>query len=199
MFKKFLSGLVLGAGFAIAFVVIWAIALSYLIPAVLENATNKSPDMVGGTESTVVPIDIKPASSRKFTLHKDQEEERTIPVGGGILSIAVLEEDSGKIRPSSFQAWVTESEAFVISTDGDIPTIKKVPYPETKAIDYAVTLVYDNVGFQKQNITMHVKEGDVNRLKDGKAASRDEYLNGQMRATVEGVVFFIPNEYEYNN
>ena len=41
MFKKFLSGLVFGAGFAIAFVVIWTIGLSYVVPTALENATKQ--------------------------------------------------------------------------------------------------------------------------------------------------------------
>lgn len=199
MFKKLISGLVFGVGFAIAFVAICIIGFSYVAPTILENASKKSPDMAGGTETTVVPIENEQKSVRKFTLDKGREEERKIPAGGGMLSIAALEEDSGKNRPSSFQAWVTESEAFIISTEGDIPAIKKTLYPETKAVDYAGTLVYDNVGFQKQNITMPIEESEVSRLKSGKPSGRDDSLNGQLRITPEGVVFFLPNEYEHNN
>ena len=199
MLKKFLNGLVFGAGFTIAFVAIWTISLSYVVPTVFENATKKSPDLAGGTETTVVPIEKGQESVRSFKLHKGREEEWKIPVGGGILSIAVLEEDSGKSRPSTFQAWVTETDAFAIKTEGDIPTIKKASYPKANAVDYAGTLVHDNVGFQKQNMTMPISESEVRRLKSGMASSRDDFLNGQLRITPEGVVFLLPNEYEHNN
>ena len=157
------------------------------------------PDMAGGSETTVVTIENGNESGRTFTLHKGREEERKIPVGGGMLSIAVLAEDSGESRPSTYQAWVTETEAFAIKTEGDVPTIKKESYPETNAVDYAGNLVHDNVGFQKQNMTMPISESEVRRLKSGKASSRDDFLNGQLRITPEGVVFLLPNEYEHNN
>lgn len=199
MLNKFLNGLVFGAGFAIAFLAIWTIGLSYVVPTVLENVTNRSPDMAGGTETTVVPIEKGRKSVKSFTLHKRLEEERKIPVGGGMLSIAVLDGDSGKSRPSTFQAWVTETDAFAIKTEGDIPTIKKASYPKANVVDYAGTLVHDNVGFQKQNMTMPISESEVRRLKSGMASSRDDFLNGQLRITPEGVVFLLPNEYEHNN
>jgi len=115
-----------------------------------------------------------------------------------MLSIAVLPHDSGLSRPSTFQAWVTESEAFIISTEGETPTVKSVPYREHKAVDYASSLVHDNIGFVKQNLTMPVPSSEIEALKRGSPGGRGDFYNGSFRITEEGVVFFMPNEYEPN-
>ncbi|WP_025820695.1 hypothetical protein [Shewanella marina] len=198
MFKKFLNGLVFGSGFAIAFVAIWAIGLSYVIPMVIENTSNKEPDMSGSKIESVVPLAKDTTKKREYKLHKGAEYERKIPMNGGMLSIAIFDEDSGKDRPNSFQAWVTKNEAFIVSTEGDIPTIKRVPYKTTIPVDFASNLVHDNVGFHKQNSTMTISEIEIKRLKDGRPSSREGYLNGELRMTENGVVFLMPNKYEHN-
>lgn len=198
MFNKFLQGLVYGSGFAIAFVVIWAIGLVYVLPAAIERSNKKTPDMSGASTESVVPITESTKLNREFKLHKDSEYDRKIPKNGGMLSIAILEEDSGKERPNSFQAWVTETKAFVISTEGDVPNIKEVPYETIETVDYASKLVRDNVGFRKQNSSMPISETEITRLASGKPSSRDNYVNGKLRATKNGVIFFLPNKYEHN-
>ena len=198
MFKKFIHGLIFGAGAAIAFVAVWLVAMTYVIPPALEKMTNKTPDMSGGEVAQVLPAEPSQAHSRDYKLHKGREERRKIPANGGILSIAVYDDDGISERPSTFQAWVTENSAFIISTKEDIPTVKSVPYPSSKEVDYAGTLVHENVGFKEQNMTMHIHESELNQLKSGKQ-SREDFLNGEYRITNEGVVFFLPDKYEHNH
>jgi len=199
MLKKFVQGLVFGTGTAVAFVAVWLVAMSYVIPPALEKLTKKSPDMDDGTEATVIPVDPVQSKSRKYSLHKGRVIERKIPSGGGMLSIAVLDDDGEQERPSTFQAWVTESEAYIISTKEDVPTIKKVDYPKSKAVDYASTLVSNNVGFKEQNMTMPISGADVTKLKNGQPTNRGEFYNGFFRITEEGALFLLPNKYKHNN
>jgi hypothetical protein len=198
MLKKFMHGLVFGAGAGVAFVVVWLVAISYVIPSALEKMTTKTPNMSGAREATVRPVDTVRPEERSFTLHKGAEIERKIPSGGGMLSISVLEDDGKGDRPSTFQAWVTESEAYIIKTVADVPTLKRVDYPKTGAVDYASELITKNVGFKEQNITTPVSGEDVRRLKRGNEINRGQFYNGIFRITEGGVVFFLPNQYEHN-
>jgi hypothetical protein len=202
MLKKFIHGFCFGAGMGIALVTIWLIAVSYVIPTSLEKMTdkmtNKSLNMSGAREAKVIPRNKISSKDRKYTLHKGSEIERKIPSGGGMLSISVLEDDGQQERPSTFQGWVTESEAFIISTKEDTPTIKKVDYPKSKAVDYASKLVIDNIGFRKENMTLTISGDDVAKLKNGQSTDRCDFYNGIFRITEEGVVFLLPNKYEHN-
>ena len=199
MWKKFVQGLFFGSGAAIAFVAIWIVSASYVIPAAMKEIANQTPDMSGGKPADVIPLaEDGSVPTRQFELHKGMEHERKIPQGGGMLSIAVLPADSGYSRPSTFQAWVTESEAFIISTEGVIPTVKAVPYRSRNAVDYASTLVQENVGFVKQNLTMPINKSEVESLKRGKKSVKGDFYNGEFRITDNGAVFLLPNEYEPN-
>ena len=198
MMRKLLHGLLLGAGFGLAFSVVVTVYFNLVLPQILNNQT-KSPDMSGGSTATVVPSEdtgqgIK-YSKRKFKLHKGATHERRIPVNGGILSIAVIDTPENMNRPSTFQAWVTEKNAYIVTTEGETPTVKEVPYPEQKAVDYAGDLVRDGAGFREENMTVHVNHTEIEKLKAGMPAKRDEVLNGRYRITTEGVVFLLPNEY----
>ncbi|MBI5041947.1 MAG: hypothetical protein HZB57_12345, partial [Gammaproteobacteria bacterium] len=99
-------------------------------------------------------------------------------------------------RPSTFQAWITESEAFVIRTKGDKPEVEKVSYPEADPAEFASGLVQNNVGFQEANSTLTVSASEIQRLKNGLTSSRDLGYNGTFKITTDGVVFFLPNEYK---
>jgi hypothetical protein len=197
MLKKFSHGLMFGAGFGVATVAVWLIAMSYVVPAALEKITERSPDMSGAEPAAVVPLEEKTDDVKPFKLHIGEELERKIPKEGGMLSIAVLPHDSGHSRPSTFQAWVTETEAFIISTEGEMPIIKPVPYREHKAVDYGGWLVRENVGFVKQNLTRPIQKNEIEALKKGISSGREAFLNGTFRISESGVVFFLPNEYEH--
>ena len=198
MFKKFLQGLVFGSGFAIAFVAIWTISISYVIPTAIDNASKMEPDLSGAKTESVIPLTENSSPKRKFSLYNNPENERKIPANGGMLSIAIFDEDSGEDRPNSFQAWVTEDRAFIISTEKDIPTIKEVPYNTKKPVDFAGNLVHSNVGFHKQNMSMTISEKEIKRLSEGKPSFRESHLNGKLRITKSGVVFLLPNKYQKN-
>lgn len=198
MLKKFFHGLIFGAGAGIAFIAILLVSLIYVIPPALDKMTNKSPDMSGAKEAIALPVKPIKSQSRGYTLHKGGEIERKIPPGGGMLSISVLEDDGKQERPSTFQAWVTESEAYIINTKEDTPTIKNVTYPKTKVVDYANKLVSDNVGFKEQNMTISITGVDVRLLKNGLTTKLDKFYNGKFRITEEDVVFFLPNKYIHN-
>ena len=198
MWMKLTHGLIFGAGFGVATVAVWLVAMSYVIPAALQEIAERSPDMSGGEPAVVVPLEEQTTNVKPFKLLVGVEHERRIPEGGGMLTIAVLPQDSGNSRPSTFQAWVTENEAFVISTEGETPIVKRVPYRAHKAVDYASSLVHENVGFVKQNITMPIAKDEIQALKQGMPSRKESFYNGTFRISESGVVFLIPDEYEHN-
>ncbi len=197
-----MHGLIFGAGTGISLVVVWLISISYIVPPAMERmtekVTHKSPDMSGAMDAEVIPLNTVQSQNREYTLHKGIRSERVIPSGGGMLSISVFEDDGQQERPSTIQGWVTESEAFIISTNEDVPTIKKVEYPKSKTVDYASKLVTENAGFNEQNSTFPISGGDVTKLMNGLPADRSDFYNGTFRITEEGVVFLLPNKYEHN-
>jgi hypothetical protein len=199
MLRKLLQGLMFGFGLGIALAVVLTIYFQFVLPNMIQVEMH-APDMAHVDPAEVVPIEEpkvigRQKTTREFRLRAGNAHERRIPENGGMLSISVIETPAGNSRPSTFQAWVTESEAFVIKTEGLTPKVLKVRYPSDKAVDYAGKLVYDNVGFREQNMTVEINHIEVQRLKEGKASSRDEYLNGSLRITEDGVVFLIPNEF----
>ena len=198
MWKTFIKGLIFGSGAAIAFIV-WSVAsLYYVFPSVSKDLSNRTVDLSDVREAEVVaPSETRPRD-RQFELFKGAVGERTIPEGGGMLSVSVRPQDSGHSRPSTFQAWVTESEAYIVQTEGDVHTVKQMPYREHDAVDYASALVQENFGFVKQNVTFSVDGSEVNSLRNGRQPGRGRLYNGEFRITTEGVVFLLPNEYEHN-
>ncbi|GAB4126153.1 MAG: hypothetical protein Tsb0027_25450 [Wenzhouxiangellaceae bacterium] len=196
MLRKFLHGLVFGSGFAVAFLVILAMGVVYFLPSLIDNSIKNKFDMSDAKEVKMIPSKHENNSKRDFSLYNDLHYESKIPENGGKLSIVIFEEDSGNDRPDSFQAWVTETEAYVISTNGDVPKIKVVPYDTDNPVDYASDLVFDNVGFHRLNTTMEISETEINRLMAGQSLPRENYMNGDLRITDDGVVLLIPNKYE---
>ncbi len=59
MFKRFIDGLVFGAGLSISFVVVWVISTTLLLPFVLENTYE-------GLSNTSIPAPSEPTSSRDW-------------------------------------------------------------------------------------------------------------------------------------
>lgn len=195
MFRKLIEGLLYGTGFAIAFVAVVTLYFQVVVPnPMMANKQASRVELSGGKPAEVVTSTA--ANKREFQLHKDGMGSMTIPPQGGILSLAIIEGPADGNRPSTFQAWVTESEAFVVRTKGDKPEVEKVPYPDGDAADYASGLVYNNVGFQEANASLTVSADEIQKLKTGLPSSRDFGYNGTFKITTDGVVFFLPNEYE---
>jgi hypothetical protein len=196
MLKKFLHGVIFGSGFGVAFFTIWLIGISYILPIAFEKASNNELDMSGAKSESIVTLKKEQSSKREFNLYKIDPYERIFPVNGGMLSIVILDEDSGKDRPNSFQAWVTETSAFIIKTVDDVPTVKEVPYKTNDPVNFASNLVQDSAGFHEQNSTITVSESEIARIKSGEAPKNKSSLNGELRITENGVIFILPNKYE---
>jgi hypothetical protein len=194
MLKQLLRGFFFGIGFTIALAIVWS-AYSYLIlPTIVSRSFAASQvRSIDGDPVNVVPIKpAQPPDERKFELHLGAHSRMQMPPGGGILSLAITDAPKTSDRPSTIQAWITESEAFLIETDGETPTVKKVPYP----VQYASELVHEYAGFRAGNSTMMIDAADVGRLRNGIPSERDDFMNGSFRITKEGIVFFIPNRFE---
>ena len=193
MLKKFIHGMLFGAGFSIAFIAIWSVYIYLLIPGMIANS-QPTTKLSQGKPVEVIPID--PNAERKYSLHIHPYSKMEVPDGGGILSIAIIEAPEDSKRPSTFQVWLTENNIYKIRTDGESPIVEEISYPDTDPVEYLNDLVRKNAGFRKGNSKMTIDINEVQRLKNGQKSLRDKHLNGSLRITTDGVVFFIPNEYE---
>jgi hypothetical protein len=197
MLNKLFEGFLFGAGFAVAAAIVWTIHTLLVLPAIMTAKFQDFPARsIEGEPTEVVPADaVATPDERKFELYKGERTRMEIPSGGGILSLAVIDAPKSHDRPSTIQAWITEREAFLVETTGETPAVKKMPYPKTGAADYADELVREYAGFREGNLTTTIDAAEVRRLRNG-GASDHHHLNGVLRITKEGVVFFVPNKFE---
>ncbi len=199
MFKRFLDGLVFGAGFAIAFVAIWVLAMSFVVPRMMERVattTTKQPEFNNPREAQVP--DPAPASAperKDFSFFKHSGERMKIPPGGGILAMSPMSTAQGSKRPSTYQLWLTESKLWQIRTVEEKVEIEELPYPKEASVTDLDKLMHKNLGIGARQSTMTVAAHDVSKLRSTGESSRDETLNGRLRMSVEGVVFVQPNPY----
>ncbi|MDN3652749.1 hypothetical protein QWY77_08220 [Thalassotalea ponticola] len=194
MFKKFLSGLVFGSGFSIAFLLIAYIGIQVLIPLVI-NSQNKSPEFQDSKSAEVIEQESSSnpqvSLDRGFQLYKNSRAKMEVPVGGGILSIASVETPSGNKYPSTYQLWITESEYWQVKTTEQDVEIEQLEYPEAMPIDAIDETMRKQAGHVMSTMTVHSET--VTSLKMGKGTWHDKDMNGRMKITQEGVVFIQPN------
>jgi hypothetical protein len=198
MLKRFLDGLVFGSGFAIAFVAISALAMSFVIPSMMERVatTTKQPEFNNPREARVA--DRAPASTperKDFSFFKHSGERMKIPPGGGILAMSPMSTAQGSKRPSTYQLWLTESKLWQIRTVEEKVEIEELPYPKDASVTDLDSLMRKNLGLGARQSTMTVSAYDVSKLRSTGESSRDDSLNGTLRISVEGVVFVQPNPY----
>ena len=197
MLTRFLHGLVFGTGFAIAFVAVSIIGVTYLLPKTFEAAQKEPTFQNPRTADLAQPEpSLAPEASRDFSFFKDSESRMKIPDNGGILSMSPTSTPADAERPNTYQLWLTEFELWQIRTSGDKAEIEKLPYPDGASVETLGSLMYRNLGTAGRQSTMTVSGTDIYRLKSSGKSSRDASLNGQLKITVEGVVFFLPNPYE---
>jgi hypothetical protein len=197
MLKKFLNGLVFGTGFGIAFVIVWSVGVSYLLPKALETS-HKEPMFENPQSAEVAKPDpsLVPKSSREFSFFKDSENRMKIPENGGILSMSPTTTTEDAERPNTYQLWLTHTELWQIRTVGEKTEIEKLPYPEGASVKTLDSLMHKNLGFSARQSTMTISDIEINKLKSSGESWRDETLNGKLKITVEGVVFILPNPYK---
>lgn len=197
MLKKFIHGLVFGAGFSIAFVIICLTAITYLLPIAFETA-QKEPEFKKPQIAEIAkanPIILGP-SSHKFSFFKNTQNRMKIPDNGGILSMSPISTPPGSKRPSTYQLWLTHSELWQIKTTEENVEIEKLLYPEDASIKTLDSLMNENLGFASRQSTMTVSKSVINHIKSTGKSRRDDSLNGKLKITVEGVIFILPNPYE---
>ncbi|MCG7567856.1 hypothetical protein MHM95_16410 [Pseudoalteromonas sp. CnMc7-15] len=196
MFKKFLSGLVFGSGFAIAFVFIAYLGLQVVIPAAI-NSSNKNPEFHDAKSAEVIEQETSIApmmtTDNEFQLYKNAHAKMEVPTGGGILSITTIDTPEDYKHPSTFQLWITESEFWQVKTTEQNVEIEQLEYPNSLPIDAVDTTMRKQAGYAMSTMTVH--SGEVASLKMGKSSWHDKDLNGKMKITEEGVVFIQPNEF----
>ena len=198
MLKRFLDGLVFGSGFAIAFVAIWALAMSFVIPSMMERVatTTKQPEFNNPREAQVA--DPAPASTperKDFSFFKHSGERMKIPPGGGILAMSPMSTPQGSKRPSTYQLWLTESKLWQIRTAEDRVEIEELPYPENASVADLDKLMHKNLGVGARQSTMTVSAEDMRSVRSTGRSSRDDSMNGKLRISIDGVVFVQPNPY----
>lgn len=197
MLKKFINGLIFGAGFAVAFIIICFIAVTYLLPKALETAQKepkfKNPQVA---EIAKVKPSITPSSSQDFSFFKNSERGMKIPENGGVLAMSPTKTPSGSKRQSTYQLWLTHSELWQIRTTEEKTEIEKLPYPEGMPVKTLTSLMYKNLGINTSQSTITVSETEINNVKSNIESSRDNFLNGRMKITIEGVIFIQPNLYK---
>lgn len=199
MLRKFLDGLVFGAGFGIAFVLVWAIGMSYVMPRLVTSLTTetKQPGFENPREAKVAEPDpsIMP-EKKEFSFFKHSDERMKIPSGGGILSMSPVTTVKGSKRPSTYQLWLTESKLWQIRTTEEKAEIEELPYPKNASVNDLDKLMSEKLGVASRQSTMTVSSEEIARLKSTGRSRRDESLNGKLKISVEGVVFIVPNPYE---
>ena len=189
MLNKFLSGLVFGCGFAIAFVFIAYLGLQLILPAVI-NSSNKTPEFNDSKSAEVIEQESsstpKMTTNSDFKLYKNSSAKMQVPAGGGILSIASVNSPAGNKFPSTYQLWITESEFWQIKTE-------QLKYPTVLPIDAVDTTMRTQAGYAMSTMTVHSEA--ITSLKMGKGSWHDKDMNGKTKITKEGVVFIQPNEF----
>jgi hypothetical protein len=192
-----LEGLIFGAGFAIASVIIWSIGTAYVIPNVLESIVVSSPE----TPPFTNPIEAKTAEGqssaqhREYSFFKYSEGRMKIPPQGGILAMATTSTPPGADRPNSYQIWLTENSLWQIKTTGEKAEIEKLPRSENANADDLDRLFREKLGGSSHKSMMTISPNQIESLKAAGEHGRDMGLNGKLSITVEGVVFVLPNPY----
>lgn len=197
MLKKFIHGLVFGAGFSIAFVAIWLIGMTYLLPKAFETA-QKEPEFKNPRTAEIAKPNPSASvpSSQEFSFFKNSENRMKIPDNGGILSMSPISTSSGSKRPRTYQLWLTHSELWQIKTTEENTEIEKLPYPEGASVKTLDSLMHENLGLASRQSIMTVSETEINNIKSTGKSWRGDSLNGKLKITVEGVIFILPNPYE---
>jgi hypothetical protein len=200
MLKKILDGALFGLGFALAFVVVWAISMWYVMPKLWEasppNLETREPEFRKPAEAQVATP--KPGAApdkREFSFFKHGRSRMEIPQGGGILSMSPMSTAQGANRPSTYQLWLTESKLWQIRTTEDKAEIEELPYPKADAVAELGKLMHKSLGYAARQSSMTISAFDVDALRTKGETSRDETLNGKLRISVEGVVFIQPGRY----
>ena len=196
MLKRFLNGLIAGGGFGVGFLVILVVGLGYVVPAIFDRSVNQPVFSYPKKAELAVPGTVAEArSSRDYSFYKPATARMEIPDGGGVLAMSRLATPDSAQRIFSYQLWLTQTELWHIRTLGEEAEVEMLPYPEGAAVDALDALMAAGVGASPAELTMAIAEEDVLLIKAGKPTPRQSSVHGQFKATVDGVIFVLPDPY----
>lgn len=199
MLKKFTDGLVFGAGFAAAFVIIWNIGMAFVLPKTIEALNNPHPkipkfDHPKQAESITPHYSTESATKKDFSFFKSRGEAMQIPHGGGILAMTPLSTPATSKKPYTYQLWLTSSELWQIKTLENSTEIERIDRPADANLDYLNKLMEEKLGPLIGRSSMTVSSTEIEQIKAG-GSWRNDGLNGKLTLSKEGVVFVYPNNY----
>ena len=198
MLKRFLNGIVFGSGFAIAFVLVGAVAMNYVLPRLITSAITetKQPDFKNPKEAEFIQSPSKSSPEAKDFSFFNAGGRMEIPNGGGILSMSPVSTEKGSKRPSTYQLWLTESKLWQIRTNEEKVEIEELPYPKNANVSNLDQIMSEKLGAASRNSSMTVSPETIATFKSTGRCDRDKTLNGKLNISSEGVVFVVPNPYE---
>ena len=194
MVKRFYEGLVFGLGFAVSFVIIWVLCIYFVLPKMMPAyaISTKQPKFENPSTAEVREPEAT-TEEKEFSIFRNSHSRMVVPVGGGILSISPTATTGVAKRPSTYQLWLTESNLWQIRTGGEKVEIEELPYPKGASEEILEDLMAKNVGMGIPKSTMTVSSIEISLMKSKCESLMDESLNGQLKISGEGVVFFVPN------
>lgn len=204
MLRKFLDGLIFGAGFTIALAVVWTVYVYLVVPKLMFSMSHeaKAPAIQNPKDAKIAEPRTKAVESgakvtdnpRDYAFFKSTASKMEIPSGGGMLGLAIVATPSGARRPETYQLWLTQSEFWEIRTTGDRAQVGRLPRPENAGSEDIDRVMREKLNIGAHQATTTISGLDVESLKAGGDSGRRS-LNGKLKITVEGVVFLLPNEY----
>jgi hypothetical protein len=195
LLRKFLEGLMFGAGFIVAAVVLWFVGWTLILPRVFSSGVAETPSFTNPSEAKA--LESQSASStppRGYSFFKDSDSRMKIPPGGGLLAMALTKTPAGAERPNTYQMWLTETSLWQIRTVGDKAEAEKLVRPESADADALHRLFHEKLGDSAKSM-MTVDADSIEEMKVSGDAGARHGLNGKLSITAQGAVFVIPNPY----
>lgn len=198
MLKRFFNGMVFGSGFTIAFVLVGAVAMNYVLPRLVTSAITETrqPEFNNPKEVEIAqPGSTSSPETKDFSFF-NSVGRMEIPSGGGILSMSPVSTAKGSKKPSTYQLWLTESKLWQIRTNEEKVEIEELPYPKNASISNLDQMMTEKLGVASRQSSMTVSPETIAMLESTGRSARDKTLNGELKISVERVVFVSPNPYE---
>jgi len=172
--------------------------MNYVLPRLITSAITetKQPDFKNPKEVEVTqPVSTSSPETKDFSFF-NSGGRMEIPSGGGILSMSPVSTEKGSKKPSTYQLWLTESKLWQIRTNEEKVEIEELPYPKNASISNLDQIMSEKLGGASRQSSMTVSPETIAMLKSTGRCDRDKTLNGELKISVEGVVFVAPNPYE---
>lgn len=201
MFEKFIQGLVFGAGFGIAFVVILYVSKPYVFP---EGSAISYTDMpqferpLAEPPKITIPVTTAPANAETpgdSSVEQGSGDDAEIPESGGILTMSPVATDAKATRSSTYQLWLTRSGLWRIKTNEDNAELEKLDYPDVASLRTLTRQMEADLGMTWGQSTITVSGPEIKQIKSEGVSVKAQTLSGMLQITGEGVVYMLPDPF----